>query len=214
MRYCRFAAAVIVCSSVFMAGCPNGTDFGVGSGSDVIPDGTYIGDSNGNFESWYMSDVYQQASGGGETSATFANGAVLKDSGSALRRGDIENVDFGGFTASREVTDVQIGQWAYQVSYDVTAQWGNVPMAGTESITFTGNEDGSIAMFDAMELISLDQYDGGAWTFHVNSSGTLYPTDESGYSGGDSSGSPSGNLSNPILDIRSGKGIENDSTTR
>jgi hypothetical protein len=211
MRFWYIAAAVCICCSAMGAGCPN-TDLGTGCDcGNVIPDGTYIGDTNGTFESWYGSNMNDQKSGSGQTSATFVSGYVVKDSGYDLQIGDVENMSAGSFSASRQVTDVQAGNWAYEVDYDVSANWGGIPMSGTEYITFSGNEDGSIAMFDTMELTSLSSYDGGAWTFHVNSSGTLYPSYDDGSGSGNGSGDGSGvqvpndNLSNPLLDIKSGR---------
>jgi hypothetical protein len=190
-----------------MAGCPFGSDFGLGLGSrdDVIPDGMYKGRANGIVEIWYGSDLYHQASSENENAGTFLNGAVVTDSGQELRIGDVEDVHFGSFTVSRKVYDVQIGDWAYQVSYDVTAQWNSAPMAGRQFITFSGNADGSITMFDTLELTSLVEYDGGAWAIHANTSGTLYPVQESE--------NPSDGLSNPILELKSGKAAIGDSTT-
>ena len=211
MRFQHFTPILMICASALMAGCPSESDLGLVSGYDdsyyeVIPDGNYAGYVNGIFESWYWGELYQQASGGDQSGATFSNGVVLKDSGQALRIGDIEDMDFGAFTASRQVYDVEVDDYFYEVSFDVWAQWDSVPMAGTEFISFSENSDGSITMFDSLELISLDEYDGGAWTFHVNSSGTLYPFD--------GSENPPDNLSNPILDLKSGKSIVYDMASR
>lgn len=199
------AIALVASSLAFLSGCPDGSGFGLGSGDQIIPDGTYLGDSSGNLEVWYGNQLYTQGSGGSESSATFLNGRIVKDTGAALQSGDVEELTLGAFSASRQVYDVYVGEWAYEVDYDVSASWNGIPMTGTEFITFGTNADGSIAMFDTLELTSLESFDGGAWTFHVNASGTLYPTHDV-----PGAGSP---LDNPILDVKSGRAIHADPNT-
>ena len=235
MRFRVLAAALVVCGLASLAGCPlgivsdlqsalqsslqsglqSGSGSGSGSGSEssngVIPDGAYAGNIGATAEFWHKGEPYEQHSGGGEAGATFVNGAALKNSGTALQIGDIESSDWGVFTGSRKVYDVQVGDSSYEVDYDVTAEWNAVPMAGTEFITYAANADGSIEMYDTIELDSLDSYDGGAWTMHASASGTLLPVQQSGGSGSygstgtsGNSGSSGGSTGN-ILDLKSGK---------
>ncbi|HKQ47147.1 MAG TPA: hypothetical protein VJZ71_03645 [Phycisphaerae bacterium] len=204
MRFREFAAALIILGAALTAGCPDGA--GLGLPFAAIPDGTYAGSVDGFVEIWHWDELYQQGSGGGESAATFVNGAIVKDSGQDLQIGDVEDVDFGSFTATREVFDVQVGAGFYEVAYEVYAEWETVPMYGTEVITFTGNADGSVAMVDTLELTSLADYDGGAWTFYAETSGAL--------------SSVQGPVEEPedppfdILDLKSGKFVIGDATTR
>ena len=183
-----------VCALALMAGCP-GSEFGLGTSYAAIQDGMYAGSADGWVEIWHWDELYLSESGGSESAGTFVNGAVVKDSGQDLQIGDVEDVNYGAFTVTREVTDVQIAEGFYQVSYEVYADWDSVPMYGTQLITFTGNGNGSVAMIDTLELYSLVDVDGGAWSLFAETTGAL-PLVQ-----------PSGVPPQDILDLKSGKPI-------
>lgn len=202
MRFRCVAAALMVCVAALTTGCPDGSGLGFGFGPGAIQDGTYAGLADGFVQIWNWDELYLEEPGGGESAAIFVDGAIVKDSGYYLQIGDVEDVDFGSFTATREAYDIAVSEGFYEVAYEVFAEWDTVPMYGTEYITFTGNADGSITMLDTLELTSLDSYDGGAWTFYAETSGTLTTTQEPGEPPRD------------ILDLKSGKLVIDDSTTR
>lgn len=214
MRLRLLSAALVGLGWTLMAGCPAGLDLGglldgfgsdgSGSGSyDLIPNGTYEGTLNASDELRQYGEVYDQNTWSDDKAASFRNGAYLRNTGAAYQVGDVENMQSGGLIASREVFDVEVDDAAYYVAFDLTATWNGVPMSGTEYIEFYGNEDGSVSMTDMVELISLDDYDGETWTYHLNFIGTLVPTTSSG-SGGDGS-SPGTGYTGDILDLKSGK---------
>src|SRR5262245_12042615 len=120
MRFGALAAALIVCVSAMGAGCPNGLDFGMGLDSDyqLIPDGAYEGSISGIVQVWQAGELYFEDSSGGESAATFAHGAVMKDSGRKLAIGDEEDVDTGALQATRQVFDIQVDDLVYEVDYN------------------------------------------------------------------------------------------------
>ena len=215
MRVRVVAWALVVCGAALMAGCPLGFDFGLGTGSDlgnqlgkglgtasnVISDGSYQGKFNATAEFWYGSNLYQQDSGDGDTYADFFDGALLADSGTALQNGDIEDANVDGVSMSCQVYDIQIGEWSYSVSYDVTGQWGSIALSGTEHLTYTENSDGTITMYDTYDLASPD----GAWTFQADGAATLYYSSGSGTVGSSQGSGSSSGSSGDILDRKSGK---------
>jgi hypothetical protein len=95
--------------------------------------------------------------------------------------------------------------YGYEVDYDVTATWKNVPLEGEQYIVYELNSDGTVDLFDWFELTSLDTYDGGRWTIEDTTTGTLAPLEEVGSSGDSGDFGDSGDSPEDILDKKSGK---------
>ena len=192
-----------VCASALIAGCPGGADFGLGLPGAPIQDGVYAGSANGFVEIWHWDELYLSESGGSESAGTFVNGAIVTDAGQYLQIGDLEDVDYGAFVVTREVTDIQMADGFYEVSYEVFAEWDGIPMYGTQFITFTGNGDGSIGMIDTLELFSLNDFDGGAWSLFAETTGSLPLVQQTGEV-----------PPIDILDLKSGKPVVGDAMPR
>ena len=197
---------------VFLTGCPltglldelsNAIGNGSSNGSSdrVIPDGTYAGKLTATSEWRDSGEMYWQGTDDVSTSAEFAQGALVAPSGDWVDKGYQDSVDRGTLQISREVSYVEIYDWGYEVDYDLTGTWKNVPLQGTEYVTYELNNDGTVTVNDTLELISLDSYDGGRWVIHTTTAGTLAPSN--GAASGGSNGGSDGN-GGSILDKKSG----------
>lgn len=178
MRQRCVVTALMMCGLALSAGCPIdpgelGLDFGFDY--EIIPDGVYQGNATAIAELWHDGERIAQTSGETAGYAKFVDGELLAGDGSIIRIGDVEEVDIGGVWITREVFDIYVNDWYYEVSYDVWTEWNSVPMEGTEYLSFGLNSDDSITMFDTLELVSLDEFDGGASVFHLNGTGKLIP---------------------------------------
>lgn len=203
MKYRLLAVGLAVCGSVSIAGCPLGLGYGLGGGYGAIGDGTYSGTSSAEVAFWESGVLADRGSDGGYTDATFLNGALLKDSGGAFRIGDVDVLADGEYRITREVYDVESGPWGYEITFDLTAEWNSIPMSGWEIATYTANADGTIDLFDEIELTSEDWFDGGAWTIHSDAYATLSRGLASPPAPAPApSGSP-----RDILDLKSGKAL-------
>lgn len=194
----RYLAAVVVLSvPVLMAGCPLGLDLGslldLGAGLGAIADGTYEGSVDATVEFWESGELVDESSEIGATDAKFADGALLKDSGSPFRIGDVDHLSDGEYEITREVVAIDAGDWGYEIAFDLVGEWDGVPMVGWEIATYWLNPDGSLDLFDEIELTSDDSYDGGAWTIHSDAYSTM------------TRGSTSRRAPDDLLDRKSGK---------
>ena len=99
------------------------------------------------------------------------------------------------------MADVEQFDWGYHVIFDVTANWYEVPLSGTQDADYILEDDGSVSVEDTLELVSLNEYDGGAWEIELSIKGNLARSD--GGSGGNVDDGGSGLP--PWFDNRSGK---------
>lgn len=193
------ASALMACGTALLAGCPLGFNLGfpLGSASDAspIPDGVYRGGVDGVFEIWNGDELYDEGEEPGATDATFVNGALLKDSGGKFRVGDVDVLEDGAYVIQREVHDIEVGDWGYEIHFDLVAEWNSIPMVGWEIATYELNADGTLDLFDEIELVSEDGYDGGNWLIHSDAYATLER---------DAAPAPQQPVRN-ILDLKSGK---------
>ena len=167
----------MVSGSAFMAGCPY-DDFGFGGFYyEPIPDGTYYGTVNAVAEFWQNNKRLEQGTSTTPAAATFAGGELLTASGETLQIGDWNDVDFGTFWLERDVSDIELFDGGFQISYELYTEMEDIPLDGKEFVTFSMNADGSVTYFDTMELTSLDEFDGGQSTLHLNLTGTLAPSE-------------------------------------
>ncbi len=176
MRFRCLSAALLVCGMGLLAGCPLGFDpgLGLGSGYYYIPDGTYAGSVSATVEFWEAGELVDESSStDGYTDATFWNGALQKDSGSAFQIGDVDFLEDGAYEIMREVYYVDYGDWGYEIAFDSTGTWNGIPMTGWEIATYWLNADGSVDLYDEIELTSEEWYDGGYWTIHSDSYANL-----------------------------------------
>jgi hypothetical protein len=190
-------AVLTIGGSALVAGCPFGLDLGslFGSAYDAIPDGRYEGDGSATVEFWQYGELVNEESNDTATFAAFSGGALLKDSGGRFQLGDVDTLVDGAYVITREVFSIDYGDWGYEIAFDLTAEWNSIPMTGLEVATYWLNDDGTIDLYDEIELTSDDWYDGGAWTIHSDSYVTLVP---------DYGTTPSSPPEN-ILDKKSGK---------
>jgi hypothetical protein len=206
MKLRCFAAAVVVGGSALLAGCPFGVDLGalgLGSGG-AIPDGTYAGTVSATVEFWNEGELsWDEASDDGYTDATFSDGALAKDSGGLFKLGDVDSLADGAYDITREVYDIDVGDWGYEIAFDSTGEWNGIPMTGWEVATYWLNDDGTVDLYDEIELTSEEWYDGGAWTIYSESYATL-SRDEAPIPAPAPAPAPSQPPQN-ILDLKSGK---------
>lgn len=197
MRIRRLTVVVVLSVPVLMAGCPLSLDLGslldLGAGSGAIPDGTYTGSVDGTVKFWESGELVDGASETGATDAKFAGGLLLKDAGGAFRVGDVDHLSDGEYEITREVSAIDAGDWGYEIAFDLVGEWDGVPMVGWEIATYWLNSDGTLDLYDEIELTSDESFDGGAWTIHSDAYSTMTRTS--------SAGRPSGD----ILDRKSGK---------
>ncbi|MBL8880523.1 MAG: hypothetical protein JNG88_15530 [Phycisphaerales bacterium] len=172
-------------------------------GSDkLISDGTYAGKTNALSEWREGGALYWQGQSDADVTATFVQGEMLAPSGYWVDFGDTDTVDRGTLQMSREVYDIIVFDWGYEVDYAVTGTWKNVPLEGEQYVYYEMNADGTISVHDSLELMSLDSHDGGRWSIHTTASGTLAPVGSVS-----NPNAPSGGILDPhgILDKKSGK---------
>ncbi len=207
MRFRVVAAALMFGSLASTTGCPIDPDLFLGVDTRYAPiyDGEYSGLGSGSVEFRQNGKLVQQIGDATESYARFYAGDILTDSGRLLVVGDVEEFSLGSITLTREVVDIFVADYFYAITYDVWADWDSVPMYGTEYMSFGQNVDDSLAMYDTLELTSLDEYDGGAWTIHVNTSGTLSPMGEFDDAPVGVPGGIPGGIPGDILDQKSGK---------
>ena len=197
MRVRSLSAIVVTGVPLLMAGCPLGLDLGslldFGSGVAAIPDGTYAGGTNGSVEFWEWDELVDEASETGATDAKFANGALLKDSGGVFRVGDVDELWDGAYELTREVYAIDAGEWGYEIAFDLFGEWDGIPVVGWEIATYWLNPDGTIELYDEIELTSEESFDGGAWTIYSESFATMELA------------TPSSRAPEDLLDRKSGK---------
>lgn len=172
----RWTAAAMVGGLGLLTGCPWGFNLGFPLGGEThssIPDGTYFGGVDGAMEIWNGDELYDESTEEGATDATFVDGALHKDAGGPYKPGDMDVLKDGAYVIQREVSDIDFGVWGYEIHFDLTAEWNSIPMVGWEIATFELNADGTLDLFDEIELVSEEWYDGGNWLIHADSYSTM-----------------------------------------
>lgn len=197
MKLRWFAAVVMVGGLGLLAGCPFGFDLGFGLGGGAIPDGTYTGDVSAVTNFWEGETLSDQDEYEGETFGTFQGGVLLDDAGDSYEVGGVDFLEDGAYEIMREVNYVDFGPWGYEIGFDLTAEWNSIPMTGWEIATYSLNADGTLDLFDEIELTSEDWYDGGWWTIHSDAYATLLP--------GQAPAPGPGRPGRDLLDLKSGK---------
>lgn len=205
------ATVLVVCGTGLMAGCPQIgglidsvlSEFGSDAAYGDVPDGTYSGTKYATTKYWQAGDEYWSGDWNEPVALEFAKGAIVQPSGYWLDYGDVDSLDMGTLQVSREVDEINFLDWGYEVLYELTGTWGDVPLEGGQHVDYVTNADGSITIYDTIELFSLDSHDGGAWEILIEAEGTLAPS--GGAAGPGSSGNSGGPLDDDILDKKSGK---------
>lgn len=207
MKKLLLSLGVIGCGISLVAGCPLGGSLddlfsGFLGNDNLISDGTYAGKTNSLSEWREAGALYWQGTDQGDVTATFVQGEMLAPSGYWIDFGDVDSVDRGTLQMSREVYDIIVFDWGYEVDYDVTGTWKNIPLEGEQFVVYEMNSDGTVGVYDTLELTSLESHDGGRWSIHTTASGTLAPVGSVA-----TPSTPSGGILDPhgILDQKSGK---------
>lgn len=196
------AAAVVVGGSGLMAGCPElGGQWGNGDiPYGVISDGTYSGTKNATTKYWQDGETFWSGDWDESVSVEFYDGAIVQPSGDWLDYGDVDSLNMGTLQFSREVDEIYFEDWGYEVFYDLTGEWDGVPFVGVQHVDYVAEDDGSVTVYDTIELTSEDSFDGGEWEIVIEAEGTL-----SRSRGGSNPGNPGNPLDDDILDRKSGK---------
>jgi hypothetical protein len=195
-------------SLTLVAGCPLGGFGGSGPLEYAIPDGTYAGRLNLTASFWENGVDDGQDFDEWDTTRIFKTGDLInKVTNDWFYPGDRDNLDYGSLQIAREVAEVEQFDWGYHVIFDVAAMWYEVPLSGTQHADYILEDDGSVSVEDTIELVSLNEYDGGAWEIEVFIEGNLVRSG-GGNSGGNSGGSGGNNGGSglpPWFDDKSGK---------
>src|SRR5262245_53493576 len=160
------AVAVTIAGAGLLAGCPQ-------PGAALIPDGRYTGTISMTMEARQRGQLAGEDVVTDQEDVTFRNGVHMAEDGEPLKVGSSEREQRGAMSVDSEVVYIDAGEFGYTVECDVVADFNGVPMSGTQATSYFQNDDGSLAYFETLELISDKQFDGGAWTIHGASSGTL-----------------------------------------
>lgn len=178
-----------------------------GSSGGAIKDGTYAGTSNATANFYQGNALYDQQAGNFGTNAKFSSGALLNDSGGWYKVGGVDRLQDGTYDLTRKVTSVDYGDWGYEIAFDESGTFGTLPMTGWEVATYWLNADGSLDLYDEIELTSTTAYYGNTLTIHTDGYATL--TRGSVQSPSQPQGQPQGQPQNQgggsILDLKSGK---------
>lgn len=217
MGFRRFlaAAALMVFGTGLMAGCPevnglvNGLN-GLMEGLDelesdyeftyAIPDGSYSGTKFATTTYWQAGEEYWSGDWDQPVELEFVTGEPLQPSGYWVDFGDEDSLDLGALQISRVVSDINVFDWGYEVFFDLTGTWDGVAFAGEQHVDYVAESDGSVTLYDTIELVSTG--DGGEWEIVIEAEGLLTP--DGGAQPGNPN-APSNPLDNPLLDLKSGK---------
>jgi hypothetical protein len=186
MRFQRLSAVLIGGGLAFLTGCPFGPGFLDDLLQDgtsrrlnpdvLIPDGDYTGVLYSTAEFWQAGEAYWQGDWPRDYArATFVEGEFVNDAGYWLGVGDVDAIDLGTIQLEREVYSEDVFDWGYEAIYDVTGTWKGVPVVGVQHIDFYPNEDGTVSMYESIELNSAEWFDGGSWVIEIESESLMAP---------------------------------------
>ncbi len=182
MRFWCFGAVVMVSCLLMLTGCVPGLDLdsllgdllgGLTPGYAAIPDGAYAGSVQATVEFWEDGEFAGQFEDEGYTDAKFSGGALLKDTGGFFAVGDVDFLDDGVYQITRTVNYVDSGDWGYEIGFDLSAEYDGIPMYGWEIATYWLNDDGTLDLYDEIDLTSDDWYYGGILRTHSDAYSTM-----------------------------------------